>query len=127
MTGNRELTRRVCGLTVGLVAGLALVLGVGFGLVEAAGAIAGGGIALANFLWLRSAVDAAVRRAAAGSTGWWRRVLWAGASGARLGVVALALGVLIAQGWIGLGGLLASLVIFPLALVAGGLRTVRAA
>jgi hypothetical protein len=48
-------------------------------------------------------------------------------SGARFGVVALALGLAAVQGWLGLSGLVVSLVALPSTVVAAGLRAARAA
>jgi hypothetical protein len=50
-----------------------------------------------------------------------------GASGVRFGVVALALGLVAVQGWLGLVGLLVALTALPCTLVAEGLRAARAA
>lgn len=124
-TDHRHLARRVSALTAGLVAAIAAAgLTVG-GAAEAAGALTGGAITIANFLWLHWTAGVAVRRGGAPAGGALRLALWLGASGARFGVVALALGVATTQGGLGLTGLLVSLLALPVTVVAEGLRTAR--
>lgn len=127
MTDDRELAYRICGLTAGLVALIALAGWSLAGAAQAAGALVGGAITIGNFLWLRWTTGLALRRHTAPSASTLRRVLWVGASGARFGVIALTLGIVTVQGWLGLGGLLAALTALPVTVVAEGLRTARAA
>ncbi len=123
-SAERDLARRVTGLTAGLVLLIALGAWSFSGLEQAVGALAGGAITIANFLGLRWVAGLAVR--GLGSEGRrLRSLLWLGATGGRLGLIALALGVAAAQGWIGLGGLLASLAALPATVVAEGLRAAR--
>jgi len=125
VTEARDLAYRIAWLTAGLVlliAGAAWLLA---GPGQAAGAVAGGVLTIANFLWLRWTADLALRPGPAG--GGLRRALWVGASGARFGVVALALGLMAVQGWLGLVGLLTALTALPCTLVAEGLRAARVA
>jgi len=121
---DRELARRVSALTAGLVGVMAggglLLAGAG----EAAGALCGGAITIANFRWLRWSAARAVRPVGESEAAW-RRALWVGASGVRLGLIALVLGIVAAQGWLGLTGLLVSLTALPITVVAEGLRAAR--
>ncbi len=125
MTGDRELVRRVCALTAGLVGALAAVAWAADGAAQAAGALVGGAISVGNFLWLRWTAGLALRRPVA--AGPLRRALWVGASAARFGVLALALGLAAGAGGLGLVGLLLALIALPVTLVAEGLRAARAA
>jgi hypothetical protein len=95
------------------------------GLREALGALVGGAIGLLNFLWLCRTAGWVLGAGPPWAQGRLRRALWLGASGARIGLVGLALGVLIAGGGVGLGGLLASLGVLPVAVIAEGLRPAR--
>jgi hypothetical protein len=80
VSSERELARRVAGLTAGLVALVALVSWVLGGPGQAAGVVAGGAISIANFLWLSWTAGRALRPApAAGASA--RRLLWLGAVG----------------------------------------------
>jgi hypothetical protein len=81
-------------------------------------------VAIGNFLWLRWTAGRALRGAAPGR-GPWRRVLWLGASAARFGVLALALGAVVVWGGVGLAGLLIALAALPITVVAAGLRESR--
>jgi hypothetical protein len=120
------LARRVAGLTAGLVLLIAVAAGALAGPVQAAGALAGGAVTIGNFLWLHWTAARALRPGAeAGSAG--RRIAWAAASAARYGVVALALGLSAAQGWLGLPGLLLALLVLPVTVVTEGLRSARTA
>jgi ATP synthase I subunit len=122
---ERELARRVAGLTAGLVALIALASWRLGGPEQAAGAVVGGAITIGNFLWLRWTAARALQRGAA-VNGPPRGLLWVGASGARFGLVALALALAAGQGWLGLPGLIVSLVALPATVVAEGLRAVPA-
>jgi hypothetical protein len=117
------LTRRVCGLTAALIGIVAVGSWLASGAQEAVGAVVGGAVTVANFLWLRwtahRALDGTAFRPGAGP---WRRALWLAASGARFGVVALALGVLVALGWVGLTGLVVSLTVLPVTVIVAGVR-----
>jgi ATP synthase I chain len=124
MTDDRELIYRICAGTAALVGCVAVAGWVLGGAGQAAGALVGGGIAIANFLWLRWTAGLALRRPDA--AGPLRRALWVGASGARFGVVTVALGLAAAQGTLGLVGLLVALTTLPVTLVAEGLRAARA-
>jgi hypothetical protein len=120
-----SLAGRVALFTAVVVAGMAAAGMIGWGPGETAGIVAGGVISVTNFLWLSSTAGRALRsgmRHAEGSPG---RVLFWVAGGARLGLVALVLGLAVASGWVGLGGLVVSLTALPVALVAEGLRAAR--
>jgi hypothetical protein len=120
---SEDLAYRICGLTAALVAVIAIAAWSLSGPAQATGAVVGGAITIGNFLWLRWTAGLALRRGRAG--GALRRALWVGASGARFGVVALALGVVAVQGWLGLVGLLVALTALPCTVVAEGLRAAR--
>ena len=125
MGDGGDLAGRVSGFTAALVSAMAVAAFLGWGASEAAGILTGGVISVANFLWLRAtagrAVQTGMSRPAAGLR---RAVFWA-ASGARFGVVALSFGLVIVNGWVGLGGVLVSLTVLPVILVAEGLRAAR--
>jgi hypothetical protein len=123
MSDDRELIYRICVLTAALAGGVAVAGWAVGGAGQAAGALVGGGVTIANFLWLRWTAGLALRGPAA--AGALRRVLWVGASAIRFGVVALSLGLAARQEWVSLGGLVAALVALPAALVAEGLRAAR--
>ena len=125
MTDDRDLAYRICGVTAGLIALVAAAAWSLGGQAEAAGALAGGALTIGNFLWLRWTAGLALRRAPGG--GGTMRALWVGASGARFGVLALALGLAAVQGSFGLVGLLVALTALPCTVVAEGLRAARAA
>ncbi len=125
VTDDRDLAYRICGVTAGLVALAAAAAWSLGGPAEAAGALAGGALTIGNFLWLRWTAGLALRRAPGG--GGIMRALWIGASGARFGVLALALGFAAVQGSLGLVGLLVALTALPCSVVAEGLRAARAA
>jgi hypothetical protein len=120
------LARRVTGLTAGLVLLVAVAAGTVAGPAQAAGVLAGGAVTIGNFLWLHWTAARALRPGStAGHAG--RRIAWAVASAARYGVVALAFGLPVAQGWLGLPGLLVALLALPVTVVAEGLRSARTA
>ena len=125
MTDDRDLAYRICGVTAGLIALVAAAAWSLGGQAEAAGALAGGALTIGNFLWLRWTAGLALRQAPGG--GGIMRALWVGASGARFGVLALALGLAAVQGSFGLVGLLVALTALPCTVVAEGLRAARAA
>lgn len=128
MTGApRDLGRRVSVMTGGLAVALAAGCGLGWGLADALGALAGSAIMLANFAGLRWAVSRAVAGSGRTPAPGANRGLWLGAIGVRLGLVALALGLAVTLGRVGLKGLLVSLAILPLTVVLAGLREARAA
>ena len=124
MTDARETVRAVVRLTAALTLGLAAVLGLAGRPADAAGALAGGGLVLANLGGLAAGVGRLVGR---GPVGPGRRALWAGATGLRLLAVAIVMGLLVGQGWVGLAGLILALVAYPFAVVAAGLAAARAA
>ena len=126
---DRELTNRVAGLTVGLAVLLAGACGLVWGAREAAGALLGSAATLVNFIGLRWTAARALRGATAGtgSTASARALLLLGASGARLGLIGILIGMAAAGGWVGVGGLLVSLVLLPVTVVAMGLRAARPA
>jgi ATP synthase I subunit len=121
---DRELACRICGVTAALVAVLAAGAWALGGPPQAAGALVGGALTIANFLWLRWTAGLAVRRAVDRGI---MRALWVGGSAARFGVVALALGLAAAHGGLGLVGLLVALTALPVTVVAEGLRAARVA
>ncbi len=125
MAQDRGLAGRVCRLTAGLVVLIAAVAWFFAGPGEAAGALVGGGLTIASFLWLSWTAGVVLQRPPARAGSALRQALWIGASGARFGVIALALGIVIAQGWVGRIGLLLALAALPVTVVAEGLRTAR--
>jgi ATP synthase I chain len=125
VSDDRDLAHRIAWLTAGLVGLVAAAAWSLAGPAQATGAVVGGAITIANFLWLRWTAGLALRSGPA--DGALRRALWVGASGVRFGVVALALGLVAVQGWLGLVGLLVALTALPCTLVAEGLRAARAA
>ena len=125
-TPERDLGRRVYGLTAGLAAGLAGACALAWGRAEAAGVVVGSAIMLANFAGLRFAVGRIVTGAGGVPSRAAGPALWIGASRVRLGLVALAVGVAVSLGGVGLRGLLVSLVVLPLGVVAAGLVGARA-
>lgn len=124
-SGDGELARRVSGLAGGLVALVALGAWAVAGPAEAAGALMGGALTIANFLGLRWAVAVTVHPGGPGRR--LRTALWLGATAGRFGAVAVALGWAAVHGGVGLGGLLAALLALPVSLVAEGLRASRLA
>lgn len=124
MTGDRELTRRVGGLTAAGAALLAAGAGAWGGAAEAAGVLLGSAVLLANFAGLAWATDRALRVGAPGAT---HPALWLASSAVRLGLIGLALGLAASRGWVGPGGLLLSLAIVPVTVVVAGLRSARTA
>jgi hypothetical protein len=120
---DRELAYRVAWLTAGLVGLVAAAAWLLSGPAQAAGAVVGGAVTIANFLWLRWTAGVALRRAPAGLP---MRALWVAASGVRFGVVALLLGLAAALGRLGLVGLLVALTALPCTVVAAGLWAARA-
>jgi hypothetical protein len=122
VTEDRELAYRISAVTAALVALVALAAWALAGPREAAGAVVGGAVSIANFLWLRWTASRALRPGAGGAL---RRALWMGASGARFGAVAVVLGLAAAHGGLGLVGLLVALTLLPLGVVAEGLRAAR--
>jgi hypothetical protein len=120
VTEGTELVGRVCrlaGALVVLAAGAAWVLG---GPAEATGALAGGGLTIANFCvlgWLAGKAGPETRPPGA---------VWVVLGCLRYGVLAVAFGLALVAGGVGLLGLLASLVIVPAAVVAGGLSAAGA-
>ncbi len=120
MNDDRELARLVAIVTGALVGAIALAGWSFGGIAEAAGALVGGAVTIADFLWLRWTAGLALRRTAAG--GPLRRALWVGGSAARFGAVGLALGLAAASGRLGLIGLLVSLAALPVVVVTAGLR-----
>ena len=130
MTGarrDREPGRRIAVATGAVVVALSVAAGLVGGGREAAGALVGGAITIADFLWLRGVTGFALRARPAPEGGGWRRALWIGASATRLGVVALLLAAAVSHGSLGLGGLLLSLAALPAVAVGEGLRAARAA
>jgi hypothetical protein len=121
-----RLTGRIVGVTAGLVGAGALAGGVWLGADQALGVLAGGTITIANFLWLHWTATRALRPASGIRGGGVRQALWLGASTVRFGVVAVALGLVAGQGWVGLAGLVVSLATLPLIAVVEGLRMARA-
>jgi hypothetical protein len=86
------------------------------------GALVGSGLTLLNFGGLAWAAD----RALGGGAGR-ARAIWIGASGLRLGLLGGLAGLAVAQGGVGLTGLLLSLTLLPVAVVLAGLAAARAA
>jgi len=96
------------GLVGGWFGGRAVMLGV----------IAGGALALADFWWLSSRIDAATSDTPSPT-------LWVASSGFRLAGVAVAVAALFLTGWFHPAGLVVGLAVLPCALVTRGLRVAR--
>jgi hypothetical protein len=115
-----DVVGRVCRLAAALVVlatGASWALG---GHAEAAGALAGGVLTIANFYvlgWLAGKTSPETRPPGAA---------WVVLGCLRYGVLAVAFGTALVAGGVGLLGLLASLVIVPAAVVAGGLSAAGA-
>ena len=125
MTAPTDLARRVW-LVAGILAlGLAGACGLVRGPADAVGALVGSGLTLLNFGGLTWAADRALGGGAGPGPG--ARVVWIGASGLRLGLVGCLAGLAVAQGGVGLAGLLLSLTLLPMAVVLAGLTAARAA
>lgn len=127
MSEDRELGRRVRRLTAVLGGLLAGACGLWWGAAEGVGVLVGSLVMLLNFAGLEWATGRVVRGVSRGSASGLRPALWLGASGARLGLVALVVGAAVAGGWVGLGGLLVSLMVVPVTVVMAGLLMARAA
>jgi hypothetical protein len=125
MGDGGDLAGRVSGFTAALVSAMAVAAFIGWGASEAVGILTGGVISVANFLWLRVTAGRAVQAGMSRPDGGLRRAVFWAASGARFGVVALSFGLVIVNGWVGLGGLLVSLTALPVILVAEGLHAAR--
>jgi hypothetical protein len=121
----RDLVRGVGVVVAALTGALALVAGVLGGASEALGVVSGSALMATNLAGLRWGVDRLIR-GLEGTLPGGRRAVWVGVSGVRLGLVGLAVGVAAGQGWVGLRGLLAALLLPPVAVVAAGLRATRA-
>jgi hypothetical protein len=124
VTAPTDLTRGVSLLTGVLAVGLAGACGLLRGPADAWGALVGAGLTLVNFHGLGWAVARAAG-AAAGPLGPGRRAAWLGASGLRLGVLGALAGTAVTLGGVGLVGLLLSLGLVPVAVVAVGLAGTR--
>ena len=117
----------LAGVVVAALTGaLAVVAGVLGGPAEALGTVTGSALMVTNLAGLRWAVGRLIR-GLEGTLPEGRRAAWVGASGIRLGLVGLAVGIAAGQGWVGVRGLLAALLILPVAVVVAGLRVTRAA
>jgi hypothetical protein len=125
LTNAGGFVRRVSCLTASVVGVVAVLAWVVWDAGEALGAVVGGVLTIANFLWLRWAVGVALPGNPTAPRGAGRRLFWLVASGARFGVVAFALATAITQGWVGLGGLAVALMALPVTVVAEGLRAAR--
>ena len=125
MGDGGDLAGRVSGFTAALVSAMAVAAFLGWGASEAVGILTGGVISVANFLWLRVTAGRAVQAGMSRPGGGLRRAVFWAASGTRFGVVALSFGLVIVNGWVGLGGLLVSLTALPVILVAEGLHAAR--
>jgi hypothetical protein len=121
VTAPTDLARGVWLVAGTLGLGLALVCGLLRGPADAMGALVGGGLTLLNFGGLTWAAD----RALAGGTT--SRPVWLGASGIRLGVLGLLVGLAMTQTGLGLLGFLLSLTLVPVAVILAGLRGIRTA
>ena len=121
VTAPTDLARGVWLLAGALGLGLAGACGFLRGPADATGALIGGGLTLLNFGGLTWAAD----RALAGETT--SRPIWIGASGIRLGLLGLLVGLAVTQTGVGLLGLLLSLTLVPVAVILAGLRGARTA
>jgi hypothetical protein len=122
VTEDGERLRRMARLTGGLAGAAALGAWWASGGPDAAGAAAGGLIALANLLWLEWVVRRAVRGLEGGGGVAVRAPGVVAAACARYAVVAAVLGLVTARGAIGVGWLLVGLTALPVAAVVEGLR-----
>jgi hypothetical protein len=105
-----------------LALGLAGACGLARGPADAAGALVGGGLTLANFSGLTWAAGRAL-----GGAPLRLSPLWVGSSGLRLGVIGGLTALLVTQTGVGVAGLALSLTLVPVAVVLAGLRAARAA
>jgi hypothetical protein len=119
VTAPTDLARGVWLGAVALGLGLAIVCGLVRGPADAMGALVGSGLTLLNFGGL---TWAATRALAGGPTS---RPVWIGASGIRLGLLALLAGLAVTQTGVGLLGFVLSLTLVPVAVILTGLRGVR--
>jgi hypothetical protein len=119
VTVPTDLTRRVWSVAGVLALGLVAVCGLVRGPADAAGALVGSALTLANFGGLTWAAGRAL--GATPSPG-----LWVGASGLRLGAVGALAGLAVTQTGVGAAGLVLSLTLVPVAVVLTGLRAARA-
>jgi hypothetical protein len=119
VTTRDDLARRVWAVTGGLGAALAAGCALLGTPADALGAVVGSLLAGANFGALAWAAD----RASAASTPATiaRRVMWVGASGLRLALVAVAVGVAVRHLGAGVPGLALSLAVSPVAVIWAGL------
>ena len=124
--GAREVGWRVHRLLLGLGGLLVVLAGAWWGPADALGALAGTLLMAANLAGLHWGA-ARVCQGAVGPLTGGRRALWASASGLRLLAVALVVGLLASQGWVGVRGLLAVLASWPIAVVLVGLNAARRA
>jgi hypothetical protein len=118
---HRELAQRVGAMTGALAAALTLACGLLMGAADALGALVGSGLTLLNFGGLAWAADRASGDPAGSPAR--GRLLWVGASGIRLAAFAVAVGVALSRGGLGVVGLLLSLLLVPVAVILAGLTT----
>jgi hypothetical protein len=119
VTAPIDLARSV-GLVAGtLSVGLAGACAVLRGPADAIGVLVGSALTLLNFGGLAWIADRAVGRRTAA------RSIWVGASGVRLGLIGLLVGVAVTQTGVGVAGLLVSLTVLPVAVIATGLWAAR--
>jgi hypothetical protein len=121
VTTHRDLAQRVGAVTGALAAALTLACGLLGGAADALGALVGSALTLLNFGGLAWAADRASSGPVDSATR--GRLLWLGASGIRLAAFAVAVGVALSRGGLGVIGLLLSLLLVPVAVILAGLAT----
>jgi len=121
VTAPTDLARGVWLFAGALGLGLAVVCGLLRGPADATGVLLGSLLTLVNFGGLTWAADRAL------SGGTTSRPVWIGASGIRLGLLGLLVGLAVTQMGVGLVGLLLSLSLVPVAVILAGLRGARTA
>ncbi len=119
MTTRGDLARRVWAATGGLGAALAAGCALLGTPADALGVVVGSLLTGANFGALAWAADRATVASAPVTVA--RRVLWVGASGLRLALVAAAVGAAVRHLGAGVPGLALSLTVLPVAVIWAGL------
>jgi hypothetical protein len=127
VSDEARLARTVLRLGGGLVVATAAVVGAVRGWEDALGVLVGGALSLGNFQALRWVAGLVLEVRATAPARSARQLLWVGAAAARFGLWVVCLGYVLTQGWVGTMGLLVSLVVLPLAVIAAGLGHVRTA
>lgn len=114
-----ELSVRVALASAALVVALAVPAAWAGGAAPAVGVLAGGGLTIANFVWLAWGTRA-LRAGSLGRRGFW---MWAVATGARFAALLVAFGTLLASGWAHPVAVIAGLTVLPAMLIVHGWDT----